>query len=273
MAHAPGLLNPAFFLGRAELLGWINESLGTRVAKVEDTCNGAIACQLMDALHGGCVPMKKVDFNARNEYDMINNYKVLQEAFLKQNVDKYIEVTKLIKGKPLDNIEFMQWFKSYFDSVTNGHAITDYDGPGRRAASKSGDMKQQSAGAAPKLQRMADQTRTAPPAPIVRKSSTTGPPARTIGIAPSKDVDHLATQLGELRTRTSEMEKEKDFYYSKLRDVELLCQTPGLATQFPVLAKVEAILYAATADEGRQILIDTQQEMVGGVFLDEPSST
>ena len=34
------------------------------------------------------VPGVQVDFNAKNEYDFINNYKVLQAAFLKLNVDK-----------------------------------------------------------------------------------------------------------------------------------------------------------------------------------------
>lgn len=34
--------------------------------------------------------------------------------------------------------EFMQWFKMYFDQQTSGQPITDYDGAGRRAISKSG---------------------------------------------------------------------------------------------------------------------------------------
>jgi hypothetical protein len=32
--------------------------------------------------------VKKIDFNAKSEYDMINNYKVLQEAFTKLGIDK-----------------------------------------------------------------------------------------------------------------------------------------------------------------------------------------
>ncbi len=34
---------------------------------MEETCNGAVACQLLDVLHPGSVPMAKVDFNANNE--------------------------------------------------------------------------------------------------------------------------------------------------------------------------------------------------------------
>jgi hypothetical protein len=38
------------------------------------------------------------------------------------------------------------------------------------------------------------------------------------------DQDDLSAQLGELRLKSDGLEKEKEFYYSKLRDIELLCQ-------------------------------------------------
>ena len=51
-----------------------------------------------------------------------------------------VEVNRLIKARPLDNMEFMQWFKAYWDSH-NGDRIDTYDAIGRRAASKTGEMR------------------------------------------------------------------------------------------------------------------------------------
>ena len=50
-----------------------------------------------------------------------------------------VEVNKLIKARPLDNMEFMQWFKRYFDAQAGSDL--SYDAAARRAGSKTGDVK------------------------------------------------------------------------------------------------------------------------------------
>lgn len=47
----------------------------------------------------------------------------------------------------------------------------------------------------------------------------------------------------ELKLTVDGLEKERDFYFGKLRDIELICQEPE-SENHPILSKIMDILYA-----------------------------
>ncbi|KAK5843574.1 Microtubule-associated protein RP/EB family member 3 [Gossypium arboreum] len=252
MATNIGMMDGAYFVGRSEILAWINTTLHLNLSKVEEACSGAVHCQLMDSVHPGMVPMHKVNFDAKSEYEMIQNYKVLQDVFNKLKITKHIEVSKLVKGRPLDNLEFMQWMKRYCDSV-NGGGLHSYNPVERREASKGG--KEASKKSAP--QPSSTKGSTAAPRPTsshARRNSndvaSTVNPSNQSAKAPSKPSTSMAAydeQITELKLSVDSLEKERDFYFAKLRDIEILCQTPEIEDS-PIVAAIKRILYATDGD-------------------------
>ncbi len=74
--------------------------------KVEQCATGAVYCQIIDSIYPGTVQMTKLKWNAKFDYEYVENYKVLQKAFAKNDIKRHIEVDKLIKAKYQDNLEF-----------------------------------------------------------------------------------------------------------------------------------------------------------------------
>ncbi|MFS7955482.1 putative microtubule-associated protein RP/EB [Helianthus anomalus] len=255
MATNIGMMDGAYFVGRSEILAWINSTLQLNLSKVEEACSGAVHCQLMDAAHPGMVPMHKVNFDAKSEYDMIQNYKVLQDVFNKLKITKHIEVSKLVKGRPLDNLEFMQWMKRYCDSVSGG-GHHNYNPMERREACKGGkDMSKKSA----PPQSTRSSATTAPKSHPSRRSDA--PPTAKTAKPPSSTVNVSAydQQITELKLTMDSLEKERDFYFAKLRDIEILCQIPNISN-LPVVDAIQRILYAA--EEDASILEEAQATLM-----------
>ena len=72
----------------------------------------------MDAIYPGTFNLSKVKWGAKFDYEYVENYKVLQNAFDKNGIKKHIDVScrwfsylfsqvdKLVKAKYQDNLEF-----------------------------------------------------------------------------------------------------------------------------------------------------------------------
>ncbi|OIT27071.1 PREDICTED: microtubule-associated protein RP/EB family member 1C [Nicotiana attenuata] len=258
MAAHIGMMDAAYFVGRSEILAWINSTLHLNLSKVEEACGGAVHCQLMDAAHPGLVPMHKVNFDAKNEYEMIQNYKVLQDVFNKLKITKHIEVNKLVKGRPLDNLEFMQWLKRYCDSVNRGNSH-NYNPLERREACKgakevnkrsvTSHTAAKNASTAPKHAPHNARRNDVPHVSSTNQSGKVSRPSSSGGASTYSETDRTAheQQITELKLSVDSLEKERDFYFAKLRDIEILCQCPEIEN-LPVVEAVKRILYAMDDD-------------------------
>eukprot|EP00698_Gefionella_okellyi_P025950 TRINITY_DN972_c0_g1_i2.p1 TRINITY_DN972_c0_g1~~TRINITY_DN972_c0_g1_i2.p1 ORF type:complete len:264 (-),score=77.58 TRINITY_DN972_c0_g1_i2:70-861(-) len=255
MSESIGMMNDAYFVSRGELLAWVNGLLGLNYSKVEQAASAAAYCQIMDAVYTGQVPLSKVNFDAKHEYEFVANYKVLQSIFDKFSIDRHVPVDKLIKAKYQDNLEFLQWMKRFYDTHAGGAAYNAAERrkqAGGKAAKSSAKIPSVAslAAAAPKAAQAPAPVATAakPLQPVENRQSAQRVPVATKkflgGDSDSTEkIRELATQNAELKLQIDTIEKERDFYFNKLRDVEIACQSTQEYPDF--VGKIEKILYAS----------------------------
>merc|ERR1711892_386132 len=250
-------------LSRHDMIQWINTSLSTHYKKIEELASGAAYYQFMDMLFPACLSLKKIKFDAKHEHEFIHNFKALQNSFKKMGIDKVIPVERLVKGRFQDNFEFVQWFKKFFDA---NHQGDEYDadaarsgaGAPARVGTKAPAASRSMATAAPKTMTT---TRTAKSTPTVSKTKTvttkTTPQAKSQGDGEARrQVQELNEKLVTMEGSMESLERERDFYFEKLRDIELMVtNVAGEEAETPadpdselgqLCKKVLDILYATT---------------------------
>ncbi|KAI0180602.1 EB1-like C-terminal motif-domain-containing protein [Hypoxylon sp. FL1284] len=143
-----------------------------------------------------------------------------------------------------DNLEFLQWTKRFWDQYYPGG---DYDGVGRRKGAPGGS----NAGAAPRATGGAGSA-------AARRGGTTPTAGPRLGKAAGGGASAaLIQENNSLKETVVGLERERDFYFSKLRDIELLVQQaveedPELEKQEDGLIKsIQTILYST--EEGFEI--------------------
>ncbi|XP_035794189.1 microtubule-associated protein RP/EB family member 1-like isoform X3 [Anopheles albimanus] len=251
-------------LSRHDMLSWVNDCLRSQFTKIEELCTGAAYCQYMDMLFPGSVPMKRVKFRTNLEHEYIQNFKILQAAFKKMAVDKVIPVDKLIKGRFQDNFEFLQWFKKFFDANYDGRDYDALEARGNIMLGQGAIQNELGVGELPAATRIHSRAPVRTPASrgaIVSKVAPTrqmvqSPPGRIgggVNVNTSKSssqnsvtnqqIEELTAQVTDMRLNFEGLEKERDFYFSKLRDIEILCQDDE-QSQTPFVQKILEILYA-----------------------------
>lgn len=186
--------------------------------------------------------MARVKFTANAEYAYLENFKILSNTFRKHHVDRPVPVEQLVKCKMQDNLEFLQWSKRYWDQYYPGG---DYDALARRkgAGGASGGTPALPPGRAPTANAGAARRplgSAGASAPRASSRQTGGGPASAA----------LQQKNAELMETVQGLERERDFYFSKLRDIELLIQQamdadPTLdEDEGSLLKQIQTILYS-----------------------------
>ena len=60
-----GMMDAAYFVGKAKILSFFNDLLQINLSKIEETASGAVACQLTDYVFPGSIPMSRVNWEAK----------------------------------------------------------------------------------------------------------------------------------------------------------------------------------------------------------------
>lgn len=137
-----------------------------------------------------------------------------------------------------DNLEFLQWTKKFWDQHFPGG---DYDAAARRKASGAPPAATGASGAGTRSTSSAARRGTTP---------TTGARPRAAGAGASPSVAALQRELLRYKEASEGLEKERDFYFAKLRDIEVLMQSaleddPDLEKEENALARhLHDILYS-----------------------------
>lgn len=268
-----GLQHPAFAVSKVVLLQWIEETFQLKYSKVEEVASGAFYCQVLDYLFPGQMRMNLVNWNSKLDYDWIANFKLVQGVMAKNNISKPVPIDKLVKAKYQDNLEFLQWFKHFFECRAGAVDGQEYDAPARRALAKGGGPKGSIPAAGAKKPAAAAAPRPlAAPKPAAKpevkenkspragdvKTTTTKPAEKKTAAAAEDDPElaELTAKLQELQSTADGLEQERDFYYGKLREVEILCQDedPNAFSK----EKVLAVLYKT--EEGAAAEPVTEEE-------------
>eukprot|EP00842_Homolaphlyctis_polyrhiza_P006300 jgi/Hompol1/6671/HPOL_000128-RA len=290
---------------RQELLAWLCDLTMLPIQKIEMCGTGAAHCVIMDSIYRD-VPLSKVKFAAKHEYEYVANYKVLQAVFDKHKIENAIPVERLIKCKFQDNLEFLQWMKKYayypggaYDAVARrkqfdatgglarpagtGSSLGIHKAPspqvGMSAAqhpsSASGNVKKSMSNSSVNAISAAGPRKPSGP-PRGSAAAAAGPLSVTAGNnggvpASASDLQRaelvaeyqkmsndMSQQVAELKITVEQVEREREFYFSKLREIEMYIQSrteSGIDDHLDEAFKeIQSIMYKT--EEGFEIPVD-----------------
>ena len=112
--NKPKNYNDAYFNSTPKILSWASNLLDLEITNIDQMVTGAIFCQLLDACHPDSVQMNNINWRANCEKEYHANFKIFQQGLNKNNIDKTIDINRLVKGKRSELNELLQWIYNHY---------------------------------------------------------------------------------------------------------------------------------------------------------------
>jgi len=188
---------------------------------------------------------------------MGDNWKIVQKSFRTKNIQKPIVVKQVVRGKFQDNLEILQWFKHFFEYYYSGSPYDAYkarwkkeDPKGRGAYSLYWDEASRQLVDDPTGGDVGSYTES-------KKSSKKKVAKKKVKKGGKSD---LSKEIHQLTMTVEAVEKERNFYFGKLREIEILCQdietNPDIDNTKKLTGAVLDIMYK-TDEDGEMVAPDT----------------
>lgn len=233
-----GTGHDAFKKSKGSILSWINGFYGIGYEKVEQAWDGAICCQIMDSLFPEVMSTamwKKVRWDVVNQCDAEKNWKIVQQVLIKLEIKWKIPIAGLCDANFKQNLEFMQWMNHLFGIA---YKQTEYDALSRRTKGKQSD---------PKIYVADEKSKNTLKLKTARKKKYKKSAAGK-GKTATPTTKKGNPESVKIETQIDTLEKERNFYFTKLREIEIMCQTGDDKVSIISKKKLLSILYQKDAN-------------------------
>ncbi|GKT32694.1 Microtubule-associated protein RP/EB like protein [Aduncisulcus paluster] len=198
-------MSSAYFIGKKQILDWVNDILKSHYKTIQDLSSGSAFLQILHIMYPKIVNISRVHFEATSVYEKEKNFKLLQYCLDKIGAKIFVDVKNLIKGKPMHTLELSQQFFSKFaGQLKSSEGVAEDPILVRRKAMEQ--HRKRSMGTS------------------YQRGALSQSISRSGSLESAAEIAALKDKLVETERVAKAVEREKDFYFGKLRQVEILCQ-------------------------------------------------
>jgi RP/EB family microtubule-associated protein len=240
---------------KSELLDWINQFFNLNYTKIEQCGNGVVYCLIFNALFPNIINIQRIQKNPNSEFQILNNYKLLQSGFSKVKISRDVNVERLIKCRLQDNLEFLQWFGKLWCENNKNFSFSSYSSSSSLTSNnlmtpRSNSRRSTSINSSTNINSNIDTSTNKNTSTNSNNRFSVTPSSKRLISNPSRlssssssniskqqqlldnseieklkdEIKLLNQSLNDITNLKDGLEIERNFYFNKLRDIEIICQ-------------------------------------------------